>query len=132
MEIERIRLKERRMCGSTSRFLLGNTTKLKYTRVHSKLRHATPYLFRPRVKRKSVKHFNYEIAFNAHFLHYSLEKPKQHMTTDIWETILKRSSTTIKRIPRHLEYPMSLEGNCFVSVKGPVTHWSALAKGPII
>lgn len=63
-------------------FHLGNTSKLKFTRVNNNLRHANPHLFRSRIKRKEVKCFNDGIAFNAYVLHYSLAKPKYHMLVD--------------------------------------------------
>lgn len=80
--IRRIRLKERRKCGSTVRFYLGNTTRLKYTQVHNKPCHVI-HAFSGHSPRKAVKRFNDGIAFNAHVPNYSiLEKPKHRMQAD--------------------------------------------------
>lgn len=81
---------------SMVRFHLGNSSKLKYTRVHYNLRHATLHLFRSCIKRKMTKHFNNDIAFNAHVPHYTLEKPKQRKTVDAWTAIFKSRSQLLK------------------------------------
>lgn len=97
--VERIRLKARSKYRSTFIFRLGNTPKVKCTRMHGKLCHSTPHLFRSHIKRKMMKHFNNENVLNAHVPHYSLEKPKQCMTVDSWKTIFKIWPRLLKNSP---------------------------------
>lgn len=71
------------------RFHLRNSFKPEYTHVYRKLCHATPHLFRSYIEGKMVKHFVDGSVFNAYIPHYSLERPKQYMSNDTCENILK-------------------------------------------